>query len=168
MSRGILAFSLRPSGDLRATSTVTFVARQSERGAAIAEFALAATFALALIFGILDFGRAFYDYHLVANAARMGSRYAIVNGPCSVSAPVCAVTQAEVQAYIQARSPGINTGSLTVSQFAYSAPATGLCLVAAQHEGCAITVSATYLFSFVVLPYAPITMTSTSKMIISQ
>src|SRR6202011_4519957 len=63
----------------------------SERGSALVEFAIASTVALTMIFGIIDFGRGLYTYHLVANAARAGSRWAMVRGNTCTAAG-CPVT----------------------------------------------------------------------------
>jgi Flp pilus assembly protein TadG len=45
---------------------------KDERGYMLAEFALGTLVATTLIVGIVDFGRALYTYHLVANARRRG------------------------------------------------------------------------------------------------
>lgn len=49
-----------------------------QRGDGLVEFALVLPVLLLLIFGILDGGRAVYAYHVVANSAREGARYASV------------------------------------------------------------------------------------------
>ena len=49
------------------------------RGQALLEFALVFPVLVVLLFGIVDFGRAIYDYNTLANAARAGVRVAIVN-----------------------------------------------------------------------------------------
>ena len=76
-----------------------------ERGSALVEFAIASTVALTLIFGIVDFGRGLYTYHLVSNAARAGSRYAIVRGSaCTVAGcPATSRLDPDVRARLGAR-----------------------------------------------------------------
>lgn len=49
-----------------------------QRGDGLVEFALVLPVLLLLVFGILDGGRAVYAYHVVANSAREGARYASV------------------------------------------------------------------------------------------
>ncbi|MHB0876200.1 MAG: TadE/TadG family type IV pilus assembly protein [Anaerolineae bacterium] len=45
-------------------------------GQALVEFALTAVVFLALVFGVLEFGRAIYAYSVVANTAREAARFA--------------------------------------------------------------------------------------------
>jgi Flp pilus assembly protein TadG len=53
--------------------------RRTGRGQALAEFALVLPLLLLLFMMIMDFGRAIYGYHTVANAARAGGRVAAVD-----------------------------------------------------------------------------------------
>lgn len=64
----------------------------NRRGQALVEFALCSIALLTLILGILEFGRVIVAYATIANAARVGSRYAMV----SSSAPGASVTNADV------------------------------------------------------------------------
>jgi Flp pilus assembly protein TadG len=130
------------------------------------EFAICATFALSLMLGIVEFGRALYDYHLVANAARLGARYAMVRGSdCTVSG--CPTTQSAVQTYIQGLADGLDTTQLTVTSLTWAA--TNVCFSSPyKAAGCKVTVTVQYPFSFVAFPITPFNMTSTSIMTISQ
>jgi Flp pilus assembly protein TadG len=47
-------------------------------GQTLVEFALTAMVLLLIIMGIFDFGRAIYEQHTIADAAREGARYAII------------------------------------------------------------------------------------------
>jgi len=49
--------------------------RERERGQSLVEFAIILPVFLLILFAILDFGRAVYAYHVVANAAREGARF---------------------------------------------------------------------------------------------
>jgi Flp pilus assembly protein TadG len=49
--------------------------RRAERGQAVVEFALIVPILLLIVMGILDFGRVFYTYEALANAAREGARF---------------------------------------------------------------------------------------------
>ncbi len=51
---------------------------QEEGGTAVVEFAIVASVLLLLVFGILDFGHAWYMRHLITNASREGARYAVI------------------------------------------------------------------------------------------
>ncbi len=61
----------RPAGALR------------ECGQAMVEFSLVLTFMLVLIFGIIDFGRAYICYVEVTNAAREGARLGVTGATTS-------------------------------------------------------------------------------------
>lgn len=138
-----------------------------ERGSALVEFAIVSLAMLTLIFGIVDFGRGLYTYHLVSNGARAGSRYAIVHGSaCTVSG--CPATQANIQTYVRGLAPGIDTTQLTVTTS--WATGSGCTDVAHQGPGCTVTVAVAYPFKFIVplLPGFTMTMRSQSQMVISQ
>jgi Flp pilus assembly protein TadG len=141
-------------------------APQHERGTALVEFAIASTLALTMIFGIVDFGRGLYTFHLVSNAARAGSRYAIVRGSaCAVTG--CPATSDQIQTYVRGLAPGIDPNSLTVTT---TWPGGTNCAAGANDPGCPVTVTVTYPFKFLVrvLPSFTMSMTSSSTMVISQ
>lgn len=52
--------------------------RQTETGQALVEFTMILPIFLMLLFGLVDFGRGFYTWLLVTNAAREGARIAAV------------------------------------------------------------------------------------------
>src|SRR6478736_728173 len=54
--------------------------RAGSRAQALVEFALVAPLFFLLIFAIIDFGRYVYYVQILNNAAREGTRYAIVHG----------------------------------------------------------------------------------------
>jgi Flp pilus assembly protein TadG len=123
----------------------------------MAEFALTSTLIFALIFGVLDFGRAMYDYNVVANAARVGARYIIVNP-----------TATDVQTVVRAQVVGIDSSQIAVTS---TQPTnTGLsCYTTTYNAACNVQVTVTYTFQFLAIPsFANITMTSTSQMPIAQ
>ncbi len=60
--------------------------RHRDRGAAALEFALVLPVLLVLLFGILDYGRLFYDSIAIRQGAREAARQAVVQGV----APTCA------------------------------------------------------------------------------
>ena len=62
--------------------------KNGEAGSALVEFALASVIILTVLFGIIDMGRALYAYDWVSDAARRGTRYAMVRGTsCSALLP---------------------------------------------------------------------------------
>ena len=139
----------------------------SERGSALVEFAIASTMALTMIFGIIDFGRGLYTFHLVSNAARSGSRYAMVRGN-TCTAVGCPVTSTQVQTYVRGLAPGIDPNSLTVVT---TWPAGASCVgLVNNNPGCPVVVTVTYPFKFIVslLPGFTMSMSSASQMSIAQ
>lgn len=57
--------------------------RQTEAGQSLVEFTMILPIFLVLMFGLVDFGRAFYTWLLVTNAAREGARVAAVQADAS-------------------------------------------------------------------------------------
>lgn len=57
--------------------------RQTESGQALVEFTMILPVFLMLLFGLVDFGRGFYTWLLVTNAAREGARVAAVQSDSS-------------------------------------------------------------------------------------
>ncbi|MGZ3499295.1 MAG: TadE/TadG family type IV pilus assembly protein [Vulcanimicrobiaceae bacterium] len=131
---------------------------------------LAAT--LAILFGIIDFGRALYTYNLVANAAREGARYAIVRGTDAPPCPAtndCPIDKAGVKKYVLTRMQQLIDQSQVTVDANWSA--SGACNTAPfKAHGCLVAVNVVYPFAFI-LPYLPtftMNMSSTSTMVISQ
>lgn len=141
--------------------------RKSQRGTVLAEFAIASAVTLTLIFGVIDFGRAVYTYHLVSDGARMATRYAIVNGVASCAGG----TPDPLLAYVNAESPGITAASLSVTT---TCPGqnTGCTSMASPYNGsgCLVKVTVSYSFHFAVpiVSQLVLPMSSTSQMVISQ
>jgi len=73
---------------------------KSEEGAIMAEFAIVAGVFVVLMFGMIEFGLMFWQKNMVTEAARMGTRYAIVRG--SESGRVA--DTASVSAYVRSRA----------------------------------------------------------------
>jgi len=69
----------RPNGFRRAGSALRHP-RNTELGQSLVEFSLVLPIFLVLIFGLVDFGRAFYAWLIVTEAAREGARAAAVQG----------------------------------------------------------------------------------------
>jgi len=76
-----------------------------ERGATLVEFALASTVFFVLIFGVVEFGRALWQYNVVANAAKAGVRWAAVRGSSSGQT---AATASDVHDFIVTKMYGVS------------------------------------------------------------
>ena len=59
------------------------ILRRRESGQALMEFALVGIIFVILVFGVIDVGRAVWNYNTLAQATREGTRYAIVHGAAS-------------------------------------------------------------------------------------
>ena len=149
------------------------VPRRRERGASMPETAIVMAVLLALLFGVIDFGRAMYTYAFVAQLARQGARWAIVRGSQCTALDHCNAASSDVQTYVQSLNEGATVASklqVTASWSNAGCPAGS----SGNAPGCVVSVNVKYPFSFM-LPYLPktgqfaqIVMSSTSQMVISQ
>jgi Flp pilus assembly protein TadG len=151
--------------------------RTSQRGSSLPETAIVMAALLALMFGIIDFGRATYTYAFVAQLARQGARWAMVRGSSCTALEHCNASRTDVQNYVQSLSQGATIASnITVpvnNGLVFSNCPAGS--AANNAPGCTVSVTVQYPFTFM-LPYMPknggglmqITMSSTSQMVISQ
>jgi Flp pilus assembly protein TadG len=78
-------------------------------GQALVEFALIAPILLLLVFGLVDFARAWSAHHVITDAAREGTRMLVIANPD--------IGTAEAKAAIESRmaSAGLKTASATVT-----------------------------------------------------
>lgn len=148
-----------------------------EEGDTIAEFALSATILIAVVFGIYQASSAFYCYSYVSDAARQGTRYAIVRGSACTGFSECSgtpvgATSAQVQSYVKSLGyPGISPNNLTVTT---TWPSTGSACTPisspCNNPGNLVKVVVAYRFplSIPLVPVTTINMSSTSEMVISQ
>jgi Flp pilus assembly protein TadG len=153
---------------------------RGDRGSAILETALSLMILLTFLFGIMETGLAVYSYHFISEAAREGTRFAIVRGSSAGPActapgpPTCAARPVDVQNYVlNLGFPGINPANMTVTPV-WSAYTSGSTCPASpspcNSPGNLITVTVQYNFPLTV-PFVPAhtySLTSSSAMIISQ
>ena len=174
-------------GQLR-RSAVTDLRRHAirgEEGTALIEAALTAAITLSVLFGLLEMAMAFYAYHFVSDAAREGSRYAIVRGSDSCTNTPnltnCNATAAEIQSYVTNLGyPGINSNNLSVTTTWLKATLSGspatttwsTCSPASctNDPGNMVKVVVSYSFPLNILFFSKSTLniSSTSEMVISQ
>lgn len=153
-------------------------ALRADSGAELVEFAISSAVFFALSFAIIDFSLMMYSYFLVADAARVGARYAMVRGSslstdCSAPGPAdCIAQPSDIQTFVRSSAfTGIDTNNLTVSAtWLTSKGASCGTSDSCKTAGSQVQVSAAYNFSLT-LPFVPqITpdMSSTSQMVIAQ
>jgi hypothetical protein len=152
-----------------------------EEGSVIMETAMSSIILLTFMFGVIETGFALYSYHFISEAAREGTRYAIVRGSslgtnCTAPGPPTCIAQGgndtgDIATYVKNLGfPGINPNNMTVNSAwsAYangsSCPATGPC----NSPGNLITITVTYNFPLTVpfIPAHTYAMSSTAAMII--
>lgn len=104
-------------------------ARQRTRAQAIVEFALVAPVFFFMLFAIIEFGWYVYQVQVLNEAAREGSRYAIVHGSTSLcpSGPMpggvmnwCDPSGAKIQSSVHNYAVGLATASLTFPTMAWN------------------------------------------------
>lgn len=155
--------------------------QRKRRGSVTLEFAFGLLVILfPLMFGVIDFSRAAYDYHWVSNAARDGSRWASVRGASCVGlSGGCPAASGDVQTYVQSLAvSGMNSGNVTASATWSGKGGDGNDCTNGGNQGsnsagCVVAVSVNYSFTFS-FPYLSsvtgrtLTLNSVSKMVISQ
>lgn len=148
-----------------------------EEGATIAEFAVASTILMAIVFGIYEASSALYAYTYISDAAREATRYAIVRGSACTGFAECSgtpvgATSAQISNYVKGLGyPGINSSNLNVTSTWPTAgsactPISSPC----NNPGNLVKIVVTYQYplSIPFVPISTIHMSSTSEMVISQ
>jgi Flp pilus assembly protein TadG len=160
---------------------------RDESGGTLVETALSIFLLLTFMFGIIEGSLGIYSYHFIANAAREGTRYAIVRGSTWIPACTstvysgCTASAAQIESHVSNLSlPGIDSTKLVVTpQCAAAVGGTfgtfgtfpGTCNAA----GDMVQVTVSYPYSIPIVGIkgscsAPkkFCMTTTSEMVISQ
>lgn len=143
--------------------------RSREKGSAMVEFSLAIITILIVLFGIIDVGRALYAYDWVSDAARRGTRYAMVRGSeCSGLGADCPATAEDIETYVKSLGTGIDTSQVTVTSQCFATSSIDPSPPCAAPAWVKVTV--TYHFHLVspLLPIDPWNMHSASERIVQQ
>ena len=131
-----------------------------------------------MMFGIIDCGRALYTYHFVSNVAREATRWASVRSATCVSAlsdcPVERRNNLQTAFRGNLSNMGLDPQKVTFTTSWVVPPGVGAaaCPTANLNKvGCMVHVDVTYTYTFLFAPFIaapPITMTSSSEMLITQ
>jgi Flp pilus assembly protein TadG len=172
-----------PSQSERPTTT-RFRHGKREQGSSVVEFAFIVLLLMAMLLGIIDFCRAAYAYHFVAEAAREATRWAAVNGSTCASDNSCNGTspmnsgpasQADIQNYVTSLTPpGIDPNKITTTATGVAqANGPAACSSTWDAPGCTVKVKVSYSFSFLFPTVykafsstSTITLSSSSEMIV--
>ncbi len=154
---------------------------RSEHGGTLLESALSWSVLLAVLLGIFQVSLALYAYHVMSDAAREGSRYAMVRGSTSCANTPnlsnCNATSTQIQSFVRTLTyPGITSSKITVTTTWYtvssSTPAVwSACTTSPCNlPGNQVNVSVTYPFLLNV-PFSsliPLNLSASSAMVIAQ
>ena len=169
--------------ECKGTSQKRSARRTAEEGATIVEMALTSSILFLTVFGIIISSLALYSYDFIADAARLGARYAIVRGSYCTGFSDCGATESQISDFVKGLSyPGVNSANLTVTAQWYNVnqvggAATTLTLCANSNPtGCntprknAVAVKVVYAYPLNLPFYRSTTlnMTSISQLVISQ
>jgi Flp pilus assembly protein TadG len=124
---------------------------RDDRGQTLLEFALASVGFFILVFGTIEFGRAVWQYNMMSDLAQQGARWAAVHGSTSLS-PASA---ADLQAFVQSRSPGFTVNVTAAPQNPSAAFPGGIIVVQVDSSFSPLTA---------LVPAATLNLTSTARM----
>jgi Flp pilus assembly protein TadG len=147
---------------------------RGEEGAALLEYALIFILFMMLLFGIMGMGQMLYSYHFVSSVARDATRWAAVNGStCNSDGSCTAPAQpGDVKTYVTNHTPlGIDSSQVTTTPTWNPAGSNGptACATTDNLPGCTVEVKVSYKYTFVfpLIRTTPLTLSSTSEMIIA-
>ena len=147
---------------------------RGEDGLAAVEVAMTASVLFTTLIGLMKMCMSIYTFHFVAEAAREGTRYAIVRGAkCTTFASACPASADQIGTYVKTLGyPGISSSAMTVTTTWATYPAGKVCTpsTTCNNPADAVSVYVQYAFplSIPFMSNRTYTMKSTSTMIISQ
>jgi Flp pilus assembly protein TadG len=92
-------------------TNATMNRKQTQRGAAVLEFALAFLLFFTVVYAIMEFGRVVACHNILAGATREGARYAMVHG----SASGAAASASDIQDVVRHWSIGLDHNLVSVT-----------------------------------------------------
>lgn len=152
---------------------------RGEEGSSLVEMALCSAILLGMTFGIIEMSFGLYTFHYVSEAAREGSRYAMVRGSTSCTNTPnlvnCKATAAEIQTYVQSLgNPGVTVNTIWLKATTSGTPPTttwAACANTCNSPGNAVQVNVVYLAFPIDVPFwkkTSVNIGSTSQMVIAQ
>jgi Flp pilus assembly protein TadG len=153
-------------------AAVRFRRRTGDHGASLVEYAFIVVFFMTILFGIGGFGHALYAYHFVSNAAREATRWAAVRGSTCTDDGSCAAvaSKSDIQNYVKTITPqAVDFRKVTItSSWPAQVDSPQLCTATPKYPGCTVQVQVQYTFNliFPLVITSPLTLSSSSKMVI--
>ena len=126
---------------------------RQQRGAVLAETAMTVLALFTLIFGIIEFGRAYSIYQDITDAAREGARYAVAPDPTTGVLPSTADVQAHVNPFLTADA--IKNGKITLTTVTHT-------VESVSYSYTQVNIAAPYTFLFI--PFGSVTMNAHAEM----
>jgi len=135
----------------------------------LVEFAFVAPIFFLMLFAIIDFGRYVYYVQILNNAAREGTRYAIVHGANSFQPAGPAADNAAVDAATRNYAIGVIGGGATLTVHSSWTDPQRPADPPSNARGHVVKVSITYSFQSLipVVPIPPITINGESTLVIN-
>jgi Flp pilus assembly protein TadG len=162
---------------------------QEERGSSLVEYALVFLLLMTMILGMIDFSRAIYAYHFIANQARDATRYASVRGytcgaPAQGGDNTCTglgfysasgvpgpSSAPDIVDFVKNVPNGIDPSKLTTTvDWPIQAASPTVCTtISSNYPGCTVRVKVSYVFNFssTFVSKTALTLTTTSEAIIT-
>jgi Flp pilus assembly protein TadG len=143
-----------------------------ECGNSLVEYAIVLLLLFTMLFGICGFGHALYAYHFVSHAAKSATRWAAVNGSTCADDNSCISPALEgaIRQYVTNMAPpGINTDPTVLKVTPTWPSRIGPCATVRNAPGCPVEVQVSYTFNFIfpLVSSAPLTVSSSSEMVIA-
>jgi Flp pilus assembly protein TadG len=139
-------------------------------GQALVEFAMAALVTLLLVLAVVEFSRIMLVSTTLADAARLGARYAITHGTIPGNGvPTTSTIQSGVQAVVKKfLAPGTVNINAAVISTSFPGNSTIACVPGATTPGCPVVVNVSYRYNLL-LSHLPVnvTLSTTSEGVIT-
>ncbi len=132
--------------------------RARRRGQTMLEFSIVAIAFFVTLFGTMQMGEAVYCYTAVSDAARAAVRYAIVHSPTSANP----ATTSQIQQQAINAASGLSSQNLTVTVTWPADPNVP------TKDDAQVVVSYKFKMQIPLVPTTSVTLTSTSRMLVSQ
>ena len=152
---------------IRRNGTRSRHASRRSRGQALVEFAFVAPIFFLLLFAIIDFGRYVYYVQILNNAAREGTRYAVVHGSRSFTPTGPGQDDPTIAAIVRNYAIGVIGNSATLGVHSYWGTNPMTSPSNARGEKVRVTVAYDFHSLIPIVPIPAITINGESTLVIN-